>query len=81
MCRGHSTGRHKESAAHAMFIQPDDLARYRAYACAPDLEQFHVRDAEDLSRFFWGGDEGIVPRKYLSGIDNFRFLASELLGR
>jgi hypothetical protein len=63
------------------FVEPDQLASYRAYICAPDLTTFHERPAEDLSRFYWGGDEGILPREDLSGIDNFRRLAAELLDR
>lgn len=73
--------RDKVLSWHRKFMDEEDLAEYRAYVCAPDLKMFHPRDADDLSRFFWGGDEGIVPRSDLSGIDNFRFLAAELLGR
>ncbi len=63
------------------FVEPEQLAAYRAYICAPDLKQFHGRSAEDLSRYYWGGDEGIMPREDLNGIDNFRALAAELLDR
>ncbi len=63
------------------FVEPEQLAAYQAYICAPDLKQFHERLAKDLSRFYWGGDEGIMPRGDLSGIDNFRALAAELLDR
>jgi len=62
-------------------LEPERLARYRAYVCAPDLKNFHERAATDLSRFFWGGGEGIMPQHELSGVDNFRSLAAELLAR
>ncbi len=63
------------------FMEPARLARYRAYVCAPDPEQFHARPAKDLSRFFWGSEEGLMPRAELSGVDNFRWLAAEMLAR
>jgi hypothetical protein len=63
------------------FLEPDRLAGYRAYVCAPDLMAFHERPAGDLSRFVWGGEAGLTPRPELSGIDNFRWLAAELLNR
>ena len=63
------------------FLETDRLAGYRAYVCAPDLKTFHERSANDLSRFFWGGTEGIQPRHELSGEDNFRSLAAEMLAR
>lgn len=63
------------------FMEPEKIAANRTYICAPDKSAFHPRSADELSRFFWGGDEGIVPNEKLSGIDNFRMLAAELLGR
>ncbi|HAV62633.1 MAG TPA: hypothetical protein DCY13_09735 [Verrucomicrobiales bacterium] len=66
---------------HAKFMEADRLAAYRAYICAPDLERFHGRSADDLSRFFWGSEEGLTPRRDLSGLDNFRWLTAELLER
>lgn len=63
------------------FLEADRLAAYRAYVCAPDLKAFHPRPAKDLSRFFWGSEEGLTPKAELSGVDNFRWLAAEMLGR
>jgi hypothetical protein len=63
------------------FMEPARLARYRAYVCAPDGQKFHARPAKDLSRFFWGSEEGLMPRAELSGVDNFRWLAAEMLAR
>lgn len=65
----------------AKFLEPERLATYRAYVCAPDLQAFHQRPAKDLSRFFWGSEAGLEPRPELSGVDNFRWLAAELLNR
>ncbi len=65
----------------AKFLEPERLAAYRAYICAPDLQAFHPRPAKDLSRFFWGSEAGLVPRPELSGVDNFRWLAAEMLTR
>lgn len=66
---------------HQKFLEPDRLAGHRAYVCAPDLKAFHPRPAKDLSRFFWGSEEGLTPRTELGGVDNFRWLAAEMLGR
>jgi hypothetical protein len=66
---------------HRKFMDEEDLTEYRGYVCAPDPDTFHGRDADDLWRFFWGGNEQIVPRSDLSGIDNFRYLTAELLTR
>ncbi len=66
---------------HAKFLEADRLATYRAYVCAPDTKEFHTRPAKDLSRFFWGSEEGLTPRPELSGVDNFRWLAAESLSR
>jgi hypothetical protein len=63
------------------FMEAGRLARYRAYVCAPDGQKFHARPAKDLSRFFWGSEEGLMPRAELSGVDNFRWLAAEMLAR
>jgi hypothetical protein len=62
-------------------MEPARLARYRAYVCAPNGQKFHARPAKDLSRFFWGSEEGLMPRAELSGVDNFRWLAAEMLAR
>ncbi len=63
------------------FLEAERLATFRAYVCAPDLKAFHPRTAKDLSRFFWGSEEGLTPRLELSGVDNFRWLAAESLNR
>ncbi len=63
------------------FLETDRLAAYRAYTCAPDLIVFHNRRAKDLSRFFWGSEKGMMPRRELDGVDNFRWLAAESLNR
>lgn len=63
------------------FLEAERLAAYRAYICAPDLKAFHPRPAKDLSRFFWGSEGGLTPRAELGGVDNFRWLAAEMLGR
>jgi hypothetical protein len=63
------------------FLAAERLATYRAYICAPDLKAFHPRPAKDLSRFFWGSEEGLTPRLELSGVNNFRWLAAESLSR
>jgi len=63
------------------FLAPDQIAGYRAYVCAPDARVFHPRPAQDLSRFFWGSEAGLTPRLELGGVDNFRWLAAEMLTR
>lgn len=62
-------------------LAAERIAAYRAYVCAPDLKAFHPRPGADLSRFFWGSEEGLTPRAELGGVDNFRWLAAEMLGR
>jgi len=65
----------------AKFLEADRLAKYQAYVCAADARAFHPRPVKDLSRFFWGSEEGLTPRAELSGVDNFRWLAAESLRR